>query len=547
MIDSLRPMRTWGCIAAAALLIGCGPSSTDPLQPSQSAGQVANSPAAPMTHFAAARVADQVSFGATPTLVDTIKAQGLNAWISAQMALPVTQIVTPSHVINYQRNTAAESVAYNFPPNEFISLTLTAEDQLRLRVTWALMQYVTISSNKVEPYGQTEYFNLLQRHAFGNYADLLREISIHPAMGRFLDNVENRPTSTQCPNCAPNENYARELMQLFALGVVKINPDSSTMRDAKGRPIETYNQEDVEELAGALTGWTFAPSATPLPNTNWINAGQLMVPESWAPLHDSNAKTVMGTAFPAGRNASQELDAVVAMLMQHPNIAPFVSLRLIQHLVMSNPSGPYIARVSAVFRNNGQGVAGDMKAVIRAVLTDAEARRGDQPGADSTRFGKMREPLLWQTALMRGLGCSANLRWPNGSTVTPNTQRPFNPTSVFSFYMPTDRAPGSNLLAPEQKLLAANEFTSRMGMKWTLTRPGQTGGCDVAALTRAFSESPKLLIDQINARWFRSAMPPTLRSNLEALALGQTWPTPEDAALTLSLYALSSPFFGVIK
>jgi uncharacterized protein (DUF1800 family) len=541
------------CLAMACLLAGCGPSSSgaNP-QALQSAGQVSpGGGIAGMPRYAAARAADQVSFGATPALVDRLAAQGLNSWITDQMALPVTQMVAPGHVITYDvLNVAAESRAYAVPPAEFFRLALTAPDQMRLRVTWALMQFVPING-KVKPYGMTDYFNLLQRQAFGNYGDFLRELTTHPAMGNFLDNAQNRPVSPQCTSCAPNENYARELLQLFTLGVVQLNPDGTTIRDAQGKPRETYTQEDVEELAGALTGWRFAPSAAPLPNSNWANFGQPMVPEDWAAAHDRNAKTILGTAFSAGRDARQELDAVVALLMQHPNIAPFVSLRLIQHLVTSNPTSQYVGRVAAVFRNNGQGVAGDMKSVIRAVLLDAEARRGDLPGADTTRFGKLREPVLWYTNVLRGLGCSRNLVWSGGGNVSPPMQPPFSPPSVFSFYLPTDRAPGSNLLAPEQKLLTTNEFTWRLGgLKWALmTVPDNaTAGCDTAALGRAFNESPRALIDQLNARWFRGAMPPTLRSNLEALATGQgAWATPDEGALTLMFYALSSPYFGVIK
>lgn len=546
----VNPAKAVLCLALAILFTGCGPSSPDVHPPlaSRSAGQVSHAGGgAGMGRYAAARTADQVSFGATPALVEELAAQGLGNWITAQMALPVTQMVAPAYVTTHDiLDQAAGQLAYRFVPNEFFRLTLTSPDQLRLRVTWALMQFVPING-KVQPYGLTEYFNLLQRHAFGNYGDFLRELTIHSAMGFFLDNASNRPISAQCPSCAPNENYARELMQLFALGVVQLNADGTTIRDAQGKPRETYTQEDVEELAGALTGWRFAPSATPLPSSNWFNAAVPMVPEDWAPAHDRNAKTILGTAFPAGRDARQELDAVVALLMQHPNIAPFVSLRLIQHLVTSNPTPQYVGRVAAVFRNNGQGVAGDMKAVIRVVLTDPEARRGDQPGADTARFGKLREPVLWYTGVLRGLGCTRNL----GDNVGPQTQSPFNAPSVFSFYLPTDRAPGSNLLAPEQKLLNADELTWRMGgMKWHLTKftENATAGCDMAALGRAFSESPKALIDLLSAHWFRGAMPPTLRSNLEALAVGQgTWATPDEGALTLMLYALSSPYFGVIK
>ena len=533
-----------------ALLSACAPTQDE--STSASAGQVKPVTTGTVSSYAAARAADQVSFGATPALVSDLAQTGLAAWLEAQLASPISRIDSPPWVIDYNRDDpAAGGRAFRFVQESFYRMALTAPDPLRLRVSWALMQFIPVNG-KVDPFGQAEHFNLLQRHAFGNYGAFLRELSVAPAMGWFLDNQSNRPMSSECPDCSPNENYARELMQLFSLGVIKLNPDGTPLRTAQGKVQETYSQKDVEELARALTGWRMAPSATPLPSTNWINAAQAMVPDDWAPTHDRGAKTVLDTTFPAGREAPQELDTAIAMLMAHPNVAPFVSLRLIQHLVTSNPTPQYLGRVAAVFRNNGQGVAGDMKAVIRAVLLDAEARRGDVPGVDSARFGKLREPVLFYTAALRGLGCTAPLNWGDGNLLGLPGQQPFGPPSVFSFYLPTDRAPGSNLLAPEQKLLTTDELTQRLGrLSWTLLGDGaktnMQSGCEVAAMGQAFAQSPKAFVDLVSARWFRGAMPPTLRSNLMALAVAQTWTTPDQGAFTLLQYALSTPYFGVIK
>ncbi len=540
-------------LSCGMLLAGCGGGKPEaPAGTSASSGQVRAVSAGGMSRFAAARAADQVSFGATPALVNTLAQQGLDAWITAQFALPVTQMSVPSYVIDFDLNGAEQArLAYEYPPNALINFALANPDQLRMRVSWSLMQFIPVNG-KVQPYGHAEHFNLLQRHAFGNYGNFLRELTLSPAMGWFLDNGQNRPTSTDCPNCAPNENYARELMQLFTLGVVKLNTDGTLVRAPNGKPIETYSQEDVEELAGALTGWRFAPSDTPLARSNGFNYGVPMVAETWAPLHDSSAKTILGRSFPAGRNASQELDTVVDTLMSHPNIAPFVSLRLIQNLVTSSPSPAYLGRVASVFRNDGQGVIGDMKAVIRAILTDAEARQGDLSGANPPRFGKFREPFLWYTGALRGLGCTANLREPNrGGPLGPYSQAPFSAASVFSFYLPTDRAPGSNLLAPEQKLMSASEFTTRLGtLRYVLTSTidNSAAGCQVDALAQAFELSPATLADEISRRWFKGAMPPTLRSTLISLATGErNWASSREAALVLTQFALTSPFYGIIK
>lgn len=555
-------LRVPALIAAAALLFGCGKSTDSEFASgtqekgilSASAGQVAGVPnGSLLTPYAAARIADQVSFGPTSALTAELTKKGLEAWITDQYALPVSLMNAPEWVINFDTmDLVTYMKAQRYVEESFYGLLFVAPDQLRLRVAWALYSFIPVSAVKVQPYTAVEHVNLLQRHAFGNYRSFLKELSIHPAMGFYLDNNQNRPTSSECPNCAPNENYARELLQLFTLGVVKLNLDGTTIRDSKGKPIETYDQEDVEALAKALTGWRFAPSATKLPSSNWLNAGYLMEPEPWRHAHDWNAKLILGVNFPAGRDAAKELDAVVDALMNHPNIAPFVSLRLIQQLVTSDPSPAYIARVGQIFRNNGSGVAGDMKAVIRAVLLDPEARRGDAMVASNTaEFGKFREPLLWYTAAARGLGCKKPLLDPEGMVVSP-TQTALTPQTVFGFYLPTDRAPGSNLLAPEQKLLNTEELTRRLG-GWPLSLLTQAPsvnnevGCQIDELGRILERSPKEFTDALNVRYFRGVMPPLLRSSIMDLAARTTWGTPRQKALTLVQFALSSPSFGVMK
>ena len=505
-----------------------------------------------MSTYAAARAADQVSFGTTPAFVAELSQKGLGAWVDEQMALPPTLMEPPSWVISYPVpavDPEADGRAARYAPDAFYDLSLVARDQLRLRVTWALMQFIVVGP--VGPkLSAPAYFNLLQKNALGNYGTLLREISTSPSMGTYLGNDNNRPRSAKCIGCSPNENYARELLQLFSIGVVQLNADGSVVRNAQGSPKESYTQKDVSELARALTGWRNPPMATPLPNTVYFNAFVPMIPEDWDGAHDAGSKNVMGTVFPAGQTAPQDLDTTVAMLMAHPNIAPFVSLRLIQHLVTSNPTSQYLGRVAAVFRNNGQGIAGDMKAVIRAILLDPEARLGDVPGADRSGFGLMREPVLFYTATLRGLGCTTTPRNSAGYQHQNGEQTPFNPDSVFSFYLPTDRAPGSNLLSPEQQLLSTNELSSRLRyIEWyLLDRNTAAGsGCDLASFGAAYAKSPETFIDMVGDRWFRGAMPPTLRNNLLELAAANISDTPIRAAAKLLEFALLTPYFGVIN
>jgi uncharacterized protein (DUF1800 family) len=549
-----RLLRHLAGIGAAAALLACSgndrPTPPAPDAPALAGGQVGSS-STKATPYAAARLADQASFGATPALVAAISQQGLPAWIDRQLDLPVSQIdPAPVKVYNSQDRKQANQASI-YTTEKIVGAMLTGEDQLRLRVTWAMSQFLVVSGAKVENYATLLYMNMLQRHAFGNYADLIRDLTLHPPMGVYLDNVQNRPTSDECPWCAPNENYARELLQLFTLGVTKLNPDGSVQRDAKGRPLETYTQEDVEDLTRALTGWMMGSET---PQYDYGRFAGVMKEDPWSVAHDSGAKTFLGKTIPAGGSASTDLDALVKILMEHPNIAPFVSVRMIQHLVTSNPSPAYVARIAAVFRNNGKGVAGDMKAVIRAILLDPEARQGDQQGAAPVSFGKVREPVLWYTGLLRGLGCKVPLRWGGSNNgmeagvAVPSIQQPFNPSSVFSFYLPTDRAPGSNLLAPEQRLLTPEELSSRVGGYSTHDLAlWNKAGCRIDDIGRAFNSSPRTLVDLISERYFRNAMPPTMRQSLADLAPVIWGTNAEHKGLMLLHMALASPEYGAIR
>jgi uncharacterized protein (DUF1800 family) len=541
-------------VALAAALLACSghdqPGAAAVPAPALASGQVGGS-SAKATPYAAARLADQASFGATPALVSGISQQGLAAWIDRQLELAPTQIdPAPVKVYNSQDRKQSNQAAI-YTAEKMVGAMLAGEDQLRLRVTWAMSQFLVVSGAKVENYAALLYLNMLQRHAFGNYADLIRDLTLHPPMGVYLDNVQNRPISDECPWCAPNENYARELLQLFTLGVTRLNPDGTVQRDAKGRPIETYTQDDVEDLTRALTGWQLANETS---QYDYGRFAGVMKEDDWSVAHDRGAKTFLGKTIPAGGSATSDLDQLVRILMEHPNIAPFVSLRMIQHLVTSNPSPAYVGRISAVFRNNGKGVAGDMKAVIRAILLDPEARQGDQQAAAPPSFGKVREPVLWYTGLLRGLGCKLPLRWgPNSDglepgVVTPPIQQPFFAASVFSFYLPTDRAPGSNLLAPEQRLLTAEELANRVGGYSTNDLGTWTkAGCNIDEIGRAFNSSPRALVDLISERYFRNAMPPTMRQSLADLAPVIWGVTPEHKALMLLHLALASPEYGAIR
>jgi uncharacterized protein (DUF1800 family) len=544
-------------LSLAGLLSACSEAPVESgAQPVASTGQVAALQSAPAaTYYAAARFAEQTTFGAHPATVAEIRTKGFAKWIDDQFALPASELdLAP--VMSFAD--PAPDDHWQYYRSAFPKLAISAPDQLRVRVTWALSQVVVVSDRGVDLVGAMHWINLLQRRALGNYRDLLSDISLSPAMGQYLNNAQNRPKSAECQHCAPNENFARELMQLFSLGVVQLNTNGVPVRDAKGRMVETYTQKDVEELARALTGWSFNNEPMNRPGRNFANWGKPMMPSTWAAERDSGAKTVLGRTFPAGQSQAKDLADAIDLLMSHGNTAPFMATRLIQHLVKSNPTPGYVARVAAKFQDNGQGIKGDLKTVVKTILLDEEARAGDDPAKARPDDGKLREPFLHHAALWRAMGCTRVPTSSNWIPLPPN-QHPFNAESVFSFYAPTDRAPGSNLLAPEQRLLNASELTNRLNlansMRWdpvaqqsALTAFSQAG-CEAQSLVDAYAASPRHYIDWLSERYFRGAMPPTLRTNLEQMIAKPQWDarSPIEGALRMLDYALFSPYFGVIK
>lgn len=556
----LNPLVLPWLIGMALGISGCGGGrSTDvAAPPSASAGQVAAiNTSAQVGHYAASRFAEQASFGPTPALVAEIRQKGYEKWIDDQFALPATLIDLTPYLGFVDPIPDAERRAFYAA---FPTIAIAAPDQLRSRVTWSLSQVIAISETG-DLVGSVYWINLLQQRALGSYSDLLYHMALNPLMAFFLNNDQNRPKSAECPHCAPNENFAREVMQLFSLGVFKLNADGTPVRNNTGGFVETYSQRDVEELARVFTGWNHSNDPPNRPKRNGLNWAKPMVPSTWPAERDSGAKTVLGRSFASGQSPDKDLRDAVAMLMEHPNIAPFVASRMIQHLVKSNPTPAYVGRVAAKFRNNGQGMAGDMKAVVKAVLLDSEARAGDNPATSRPDDGKFREPFLHHTAVWRGIGCNGVPIRPASyyGAILPGNQRPFSPESVFSYYAPTDRAPGSNLLAPEQKLVNASEFIERLnlvnGARWDQLAQQRNlnaltkAGCGIDTLVSAYSTSPRAFNDWLSERFFRGAMPPTLRSNIEQLIQQPQWDTkdPADGTLRMFDYALTSPYYGVIK
>jgi len=497
-------------LPALLLLVSCGGGDSSlTANLSGQVNSVASNAGNKATHFAASRFLEQAAMGPSPASVAQVKAQGIETWIAAQMKLPPTKIVTPASLYEHELNTdkPAQQRMTDFYKINLYSMLIGGEDQLRIRTSWVLSNFLVVSTRKIQDYGALEYLNMLQTNAFGQYGDLLRDLTRSPAMGFYLDNHNNKKSQL-------NENYGRELMQLFSVGLVQLNLNGTPKRDSSGKLLETYSQKDVIEITRALTGWNTAEPEIKRSSANWANYGKPMV-STWANQHDTDSKTFLGKTIPAGQDAYKDLDSVVEILVTHPNTAPFVSLRLIQGMTTSDPSPAYLERVATVFKNT----KGNLAKVITAILTDPEARSGDVPSKATANFGRIKEPLLMHTSAFRGLGCKVAPRaeW-NPSTVRESSnQRPFNALSVFNFYPPNHRTQGTNVLAPEQKMLNSIEFSDRMS---TLTYSFQddsllgSAGCDVDIFKAAQAVSDEKLLDLINDRFFRGALPASISKSL---------------------------------
>ncbi|WP_051275349.1 DUF1800 family protein [Aestuariibacter salexigens] len=349
------------------------------------------------------------------------------------------------------------------------------EDQLRQRVAFALSQIFVVSETSDTLFnnakGVVAYHDLLARHALGNYRDLLEAVTLNPIMGEYLSMIRNEKANSE-ENIRPDENYAREMMQLFSIGLVMLDQDGTVQLDEQGQPVPTYDQEIIKAFARVLTGWTYN-NAGYWDYDGWLFGDMQSPMIPFEAYHDSDEKTLLnGEVLPAGQSAYENLTGALDNVFNHPNVPPFISKQLIQRLVTSNPSPEYVARISAVFRDNGDGVRGDLGAVVKAILLDEEARSGhlDAP----TTFGKLKEPMLKFTALIRAFDVTAMHPVNDSGALRPTLrwfwpgiasgQRPYGSPSVFNFYRPDHSPAGpirdAGLVAPEMQILNESYITA---------------------------------------------------------------------------------------
>jgi uncharacterized protein (DUF1800 family) len=449
-------------VVSALGLAACGGGSgSDAPAPAPSP---APAPAPAPTDAEASRFLAQASMGASRAQIASVVSLGYAGWLDAQFALPATTtrwdlLVAGGFTdISYKNSEAGfDAVTWN--------KLLSAPDTLRQRITLALSEIFVVAIDGLvgsgwRQFSAATYLDLLEANAFGNHRALLQQISLSAPMGQFLTfrgSAKANPTT----GALPDENYARELMQLFTIGLVQLNLDGTPKLTA-GATTPTYAQTDITGLARVFTGWDFdlagqtAAVATATPD--FVRRPLTQV----ASRYETGAKTFLGTTIAAGTDAATGLKQALDAIFAHANVAPFFSRQLIQRLVTSNPSPAYVARVATVFGDNGSGVRGDLKAVIKAVLLDTEARSASAAAASG--FGKLREPILRFSGWARAYSvASASGAWAIGDTSDPATrlaQSPLRSPSVFNFFRPGYVPPNtgfdaSALVAPEFQI--ANE------------------------------------------------------------------------------------------
>jgi uncharacterized protein (DUF1800 family) len=494
--------------------------------------------ASQMTDRAAARFLDQATWGATPALIAALEQLGIDNWLAAQFAAPTSDL--PDQAIL----TSTGQSNNNLTPvvGAFFANTVNGQDQLRQRVAFILSQMWVVSQVSVHPaYAFPPYWRIFRDNAFGNWSDIIKAVTLSPAMGTYL-NMANNNKANPANGSAANENYARELMQLFTLGLNVLNSNGTPALDSNNNPIPTYNQAQVTSLAKVMTGWTYptAPGATAKTNNPSYYFGQMFAVESE---HDTTAKSIFNNVtVPAGQTAEQDLDTVIAALMQQPTMAPFVSKQLIQHMVTSNPSTGYVYRVADVF----SGTQGNMQAVITAILTDPEARAGDDPNAPANpSFGHLREPILFMTDMVRGLNGTVTSANSLDNLTSELNQNLFNPPTVFSYFSPLNQV-SAGLYGPEFQIYSTQTAADRADIVNTAIY-GKLDSTTTLNLTPfvQLAGNVNSLLNYIGYVFLHSGMSSSLQQAAAQAANAQTTPTAKAQA---ALYAvLTSSEYQVIQ
>ena len=449
----MRQLRYTGLVSSLMLfLAACGGSSGS------------NAPSPPPSPPAvaaveAARFLNQASFGSTDTESRNVMAMDIDAWIERQMEIPA------SLQLPYLQSLPRPQLLLELQGDRidiWFRNSIHGPDQLRQRIAFALSQIMVVSQVGAlvnQTYALGSYYDMLAQNAFANYRDLIEDVTLHPAMGVYLSMLGNEKPDAAL-NIRPDENYARELMQLFSIGLVELNIDGTPVLDDDGNTVPTYNQEIIEGFAHVYTGWTYAGAPNfklAFPN----DQNQTMPMQHYPEFHDGGEKLLLnGVTTLAGQTGNQDLADALDNIFQHPNVGPFIATRLIQRLTTSNPSPGYVRRVAEVFNDNGFGVRGDLGAVVKAILLDDEARPEMRMEID----GKLKEPILRLMQLYRAYNAASRSgRFGFEEVSIFFGQGPLQSPSVFNFFSPSYAPPGeirdSGLVAPELQIATEYQNT----------------------------------------------------------------------------------------
>jgi uncharacterized protein (DUF1800 family) len=516
-------------------------------------------PPPPVTSAEAFKLLNQGTFGATEAEAQQVISIGVEGWIDQEIAKPV------SLQLPHMQALPPPQFLFQLQPDRvdiWFRNTVNGDDQLRQRVAFALSEVMVVSQLGALgnfPYALADYYDVLSRNAFGNYRELMEAVTLHPAMGIYLSMLGNEKPNPAL-NIRPDENYARELMQLFTIGLVELNIDGTPALDLQNQQIPTYDQAVIEGFAKVFTGWHFA-GAPSFQQARPTALNRTVPMQLYPDFHDTGDKLLLGgITLPSGQSGEQDLDDALDNVFNHPNVGPFLSVRLIQRLVTSNPSPSYVERVARVFNDNGFGVRGDLRAVVRAILLDPEAR----PTLPMELDGKIKEPLLRLTQIWRAYGGRSNSgRYQLLTGIPPYIflgQGPLQSPSVFNFYSPFYAPSGeirnSNLVAPEleiateyQNTLITNYLFYQTFSANSEVAQQPTFGDDEVYIDIAeellVADDANALIDMIADKLLAGSISPTLRGEINNMLALITGPDSGTLRVAEVLYLVtSSPEFA---
>jgi uncharacterized protein (DUF1800 family) len=514
-------------------------------------------PPPPVTTTDAARFLEQATYGPVSNAESAALVadpQGFGPWLTSQFGQPLD-----SHLAYYDAARArGEQLSSNQVMESFWKQAVTGPDQLRQRVAFALSELVVVSdvNTNVDSEGMARYLDVLERDAFGNFRQLLEDVTLDPTMGVYLNMLGN-DRGDPANGINPNENYAREINQLFSIGLYKLNPDGTLLLDSNGLPIPTYGQDVIKGFAQVFTGWTFAGGDHSDPNNFFYVASNWRQPmEIWPEHHSPGPKLLLdGVTLPAGQTPQQDLQQALDLIFNHPNVGPFICRQLIQRLVTGNPSPAYVYRCGQAFANDGAGVRGDMKAVLAAILLDYEARSTSLLAAPG--YGHLREPVVRLGSLLRAVRAipTSDGKWPIyylDDAAFGIDQNPLRAPTVFNFFEPTYTLPGpiaqAGLVSPEFKITNEESIFGASNFYSGLIYSGLDPTSISPDYSRLLAMSDADLLNYLNLVMTANQMSPGTRSILQTALADPNFSDPNDATVrirNLVFLITLSPDFAV--